>query len=145
MRVPPVYLALCLAAVGLLHRYFPVAHVIPEPWPWLGVVIALAGFALGGWTTSLFFGAGTTLIPGRESSALLTHGPFRFTRNPIYLGMALVLLGACIFAGSLTPFLVVPIFVWVIDVLVIPHEQAMLTRKFGAEYEAYVAKVRRWL
>jgi protein-S-isoprenylcysteine O-methyltransferase Ste14 len=146
MRVtPPLLLALSLAAIGLLHRYFPIAQVIPEPWPWAGVVIALAGFALGGWTTSLFFGARTTLIPGRESAALITHGPFQFSRNPIYLGMVIVLIGACVFAGSLTPFAVVPIFILAIDTVVIPHEQAMLLQKFGAEYEAYRAKVRRWV
>jgi protein-S-isoprenylcysteine O-methyltransferase Ste14 len=143
--VPPVWLGIGLVTIALLHRYLPLAALIPAPWHHAGIAIALAGLALGGWTTVLFSRARTTLIPYRESSALVTSGPFRFTRNPIYLGMALVLLGACVFAGSLTPFAVVPAFVVVIQRFFISGEEAMLAQKFGAEFAAYCGRVRRWV
>jgi len=143
--VPPIWLALGLIAIPVLHRYLPLAELIPAPWHYAGVAIALAGFALGGWATALFRRAGTTLVPGQESAALVVGGPFRWTRNPIYLGMAAMLLGACVFAGSLSPFAVVPAFMIIIQRLFIRSEEAMMAKKFGAEFAAYCAEVRRWI
>jgi protein-S-isoprenylcysteine O-methyltransferase Ste14 len=119
--------------------------VIPAPWHYAGVAIALAGIALGLSSMRLFRSARTTIVPFQESSALLTAGPYRFTRNPIYLSMLLLLLGACVFAGSLGPFVVPPVFVVATERFTILGEEAMLARTFGAEYASYCARVRRWI
>jgi protein-S-isoprenylcysteine O-methyltransferase Ste14 len=79
------------------------------------------------------------------SSALVVDGPFRFTRNPVYLGMVLFLFGVGVLLGSLTPFLVIPLFALVIDRRFVRVEEAMLTKAFGPSYSAYQSRVRRWL
>lgn len=87
----------------------------------------------------------TTIKPGEASSRLLTTGPFHFSRNPIYLAMVLVLIGLAAVLGGLTPWLVVPVFGWLIARNVIPVEEALLHETFGAEYEQYKARTRRWI
>lgn len=143
--LPPIWLAIALVLIVALHRWLPIATLIPAPWNRAGIAIALAGLALGGWSSSLFRVARTTIIPYQESSALILSGPYRFTRNPIYLSMTAMLLGVCVFLGSLAPFAVVAAFVAIIQTQTIVAEEAMLSEKFGAEYAAYRARVRRWL
>ena len=75
----------------------------------------------------------------------MIDGPFRFTRNPIYLGMVLLLSGAAVGLGSLSPWFVIPPFILAIAFDVIPAEEAMLTETFGDAYRAYQSRVRRWI
>jgi protein-S-isoprenylcysteine O-methyltransferase Ste14 len=103
------------------------------------------GAALVLWPAGLFNRAGTTIRPFERSSALVVSGPYRLSRNPIYLGMATMLAGVGVLAGSLTPFLVVPAFMGLIEMRFIRKEEAMLQEAFGAEYAAYRARVRRWI
>ena len=88
---------------------------------------------------------GTTLHPFGEPTALVTDGPYRFSRNPLYLSLALLLLGAAVYLGSLTPFVVVPAFVWAINASFIRPEEAKLAAAFGDAYRDYCRRVRRWL
>jgi protein-S-isoprenylcysteine O-methyltransferase Ste14 len=141
---PPAWFAIALALIVGLHRYFPIASLIPAPWHYSGIAIASVGVFVAVWAVVLFRHAGTTIIPLQESSALITTGPYRFTRNPMYLSMALLLLGAAVFAGSLSPLIVIPAFVVIIQVLFIAREEAMLAQRFPAEFAAYSTKVRRW-
>jgi len=133
------------AIIAVLHRYLPVASLIPAPWHYVGVAFAALGVFLTLWSVALFRRVHTTIIPFQESSALITSGPYRYTRNPIYLAMALLLLGAAVFAGSLSPFLVIPAFMVLIQKLFISPEEAMLAERFGTEYTSYSTRVRRWL
>ncbi len=143
--LPPVWFGLALGLIVALHRYAPVAALVPSPWHYTGLALAALGLALGTWSTIQFGRAGTTIVPFQESSNLILRGPYRFTRNPIYLSMALILLGAAVFAGSLSPFAVLPAFMVLIQKLFVSAEEAMLAKKFPGEYAAYCAKVRRWL
>jgi len=143
--LPPVWLLIALVLIAALHRYLPVASLVPAPWHYAGIVVAASGFALGAWSTVQFRRAHTTIVPFQESTSLIVRGPYRFTRNPIYLSMVLLLLGAAVFAGSLSPFAVVPAFLVIIQTLFISAEERMLAQKFGDSYRAYFAKVRRWL
>ena len=88
---------------------------------------------------------GTAIHPLARSSFLVRSGPFRFSRNPIYLGMVLILTGAALALGSATPWLIIPVFIWVIARQVIAGEERKLTAEFGAEYLEYCTRVRRWL
>ena len=142
---PPIWFAVALAFVVVLHRYLPLASLIPAPWHYAGIALAALGAALAVWTVVLFRRARTTIIPFQESTALITWGPYRFTRNPMYLSMAFFLLGAAFFVGSLSPFVVVPIFIVVIQKLFISREETMLAERFPAEFPGYRRKVRRWL
>lgn len=143
--LPPFWFGTALALIAVLHLFAPVAELVPAPWHYAGLALAGLGLALGAWSTVQFSRAGTTIVPFQESSSLILRGPYRFTRNPIYLGMAMILLGAAVFAGSLSPFAVVPAFVVLIRTVFVSAEEAMLAKKFPGEYAAYCAKVRRWL
>ena len=142
---PPAWFAIALALIVVLHRYFPIASLVPTPWHYAGIGIASLGVVIAVWSVALFRHIRTTIIPFQESTALITWGPYRFTRNPMYLSMAFFLLGAAFFVGSLSPFVVVPIFIVVIQKLFISREEPMLAERFPAEFPGYRRKVRRWL
>ncbi len=142
---PPVYFLGAAIVMIALHRWAPVRQIIPPPFRYVGVGLMLAGFLMDVGLALRFRRAGTTIKPFQESSALIVDGPYRYTRNPIYLGMVCGLTGFAVLAGSLTPFLVVPVFAMLIDRRFIRGEEAVLARKFGSEYDAYRARVRRWI
>lgn len=140
-----MYLALSLLAMGVLHVAFPIARPIGEPYRHGGAVIIVLALVLIGWAAVLFKRARTGLVPFSEATTLVSAGPYRFTRNPMYLGMAGILAGTAIWLGSLTPWLVLPAFMGIIAERFIAPEEAMLERTFGQAYRQYKAAVRRWL
>ena len=143
--IPPLWLLLALLAQLGLHLSFPVLQLWLRPQALVGLLPLIAGFALAGWGAWTFKRAGTPVRPFAEISALVTAGPFRFSRNPMYLGMLLVLTGVAMLLGSATPLLVIPFFFGLIrDLFVIP-EEALMHEVFGDEYVTYCARVRRWL
>lgn len=89
--------------------------------------------------------AGTPVVPFERSTALVVTGFYRWTRNPMYLGLVLILLGAAMLLGTLSAFLPIPVFVWIIQTRFIRGEERFLEDIFGNEYLAYKSKVRRWL
>ena len=110
-----------------------------------GAVIVGLGFGLMMWAWWLFRQSGTPIRPTDRAVTLVTAGPFRFTRNPMYVGIVGMLLGIAVWAGSL-PMLIAPIGFFVLMSLVfIPFEERRLREYFGGAYEAYAEKVRRWL
>lgn len=143
--IPVAWLLLAMLAMWLSDRYVPLVEVFARPFRLPGQILILAG---AGWLVTAawqFRRAKTSVAPFAEASALITGGPFRLSRNPIYLGMTLMLCGAAMQLGSLTPWLVVPVFVWIIQVLFIVGEEQRLAGKFPREFEAYCARVRRWI
>jgi protein-S-isoprenylcysteine O-methyltransferase Ste14 len=145
LDLPPVYLVLSMGAMAVLHFGFPIAHPIREPYRYAGAVLILLAAALGFWAVILFRRARTGVVPFSEATALVTAGPYRFTRNPMYLGMAGILVGTAIWLGSLTPWLVLPAFMAIIAERFIAPEEEMLERAFGASFLEYCRAVRRWL
>jgi protein-S-isoprenylcysteine O-methyltransferase Ste14 len=143
--VPPVYLLVALALMGFFHHAAPGARLIQAPYHHAGLVIAALGLGLIAWAALRFRRAGTNIRPHLPSSALVVAGPYKFTRNPMYLGMAGILLGAALFMGSLTPFVVIPAFMALIYERFIVPEEAKLEAAFGQPYLDYKARVRRWL
>jgi protein-S-isoprenylcysteine O-methyltransferase Ste14 len=143
--VPPVYLAVALLLMGFFHQAVPGARVIQAPYHYAGLVIAALGLALILWAALHFGRAGTNIRPHLPSTVLVIAGPYTFTRNPMYLGMAGILLGAALFMGSLTPFVVIPAFMALINERFIVPEEAKLEAAFGQAYVDYKARVRRWL
>jgi protein-S-isoprenylcysteine O-methyltransferase Ste14 len=88
---------------------------------------------------------GTPFNPARPAKQLVTDGPYRFTRNPMYLGMACAYAGGALAAGTLWPLAFLPLVLLVVDRAIVPREEAHLSASFGDEYERYRARVRRWL
>ncbi|HEX2198203.1 MAG TPA: isoprenylcysteine carboxylmethyltransferase family protein [Burkholderiales bacterium] len=145
LDLPPVYFVVALALMALLDYVVPVFPLVVKPYRYAGIAVMALALALGLWASALFRLAGTAVIPFRPASALVTRGPYRFTRNPMYLGLTGILLGAAILMGSLTPFIVIPGFMALIAERFIAREEAMLEQAFGVAYLDYKARVRRWL
>jgi len=127
-----------------LHFLFPVARIFPASFL-VGATAVVIGMVLILWAVRLFAKAGTTIKPFEASTKMIVGGPYRWSRNPIYLGMVIILLGIGFTLGTLTPFAILPLFVWLIQKNVIAHEEAMLDKSFGPAYAEYKKRIRRWL
>lgn len=146
VRFPPplIYVAGFLVGVGL-GLAFPIG-ALPLP-----LAIAAGAVGVGVWlwldVTAMrrFQRARTSMVPMRPSTALVTSGPYRFTRNPMYLGMASLHLGLALAFGVIWAAAVLPLVLLAVDRLVIAREEPYLERKFGDEYRAYRRHVRRWI
>jgi protein-S-isoprenylcysteine O-methyltransferase Ste14 len=145
LNIPPVYFLAALLLMALLHQVLPLAQILFAPYRYAGIVIMALAVAPILWAALLFRRAGTGIVPFSPATALVLSGPYRFTRNPMYLGLAGTLLGAALLMGSLSPFAVIPAFMALIADRFIAPEEAMLERAFGRDYLDYMAKVRRWL
>ncbi|MDQ3571887.1 MAG: isoprenylcysteine carboxylmethyltransferase family protein [Actinomycetota bacterium] len=146
VKVPPplYFVAGFLASVGL-EAAMPIDRP-PLPITLLGAAIGIAGWlALDGAAMLSFIRARTSMIPMKPSSALVRTGPYRFTRNPMYVGMAALYLGLAFALGFIWPLIVLPLVLVAIDRLVIAKEEAYLARRFEQPYRDYMERVRRWL
>lgn len=112
-----------------------------------GVALSLVvgGLLLDGMAAGLFRRRGTAVEPWKPSTALIIEGPYRFSRNPIYLGFAVTYVGLAIAMNSWIALILLVPCLFVIDRFVIQREERYLAARFGAAYEAYRQKVRRWL
>ena len=116
--------------------------VITRPLGWLLLALGLALFI---WTLVTFRRHRTTVNPYQAASSLCTEGPFRFSRNPIYVGDWFILAGVSLLLGTAWPLLFAPLIWLLLRYGVIRHEEAHLEARFGGDYLAYKARVRSWL
>ena len=142
---PPVWLLLGLIAVFILKEYFPIYRYTSLLAQVAGGVIILAGLLLLVTANGLFVRAGTDVIPFRNVSSLVTTGVYRYTRNPMYLGMAAVLLGCAVTVGAVSALPVPVVFAIIVQARFIQAEEQMLRTLFPQDYPAYCRQVRRWL
>ena len=143
--LPPVFFLAALVSMGALHFFLPIAHILQPSYSYSGSLLFIAGVVVVLWSARLFNRAGTRIKPFQESSVLVTSGPYRYSRNPIYLGLVLALIGIGFLLGTLSPFVVVPVFIWLIQQRFIRPEEAALEKTFGSAYAKYKRQVRRWL
>jgi protein-S-isoprenylcysteine O-methyltransferase Ste14 len=139
------YFIILLILSFLLIFAFPMQAVLFAPYTYFGAIIIGLGVLVALWSRELFLKGKTTLSPFEMPTALVTSGPFRISRNPMYLGMALILLGVSVLLGTLAAFAFPVIFVLIIDAKFIPNEERKLEKAFGERYRKYRKKVRRWL
>ena len=144
-RGPPILYLAAFVAGGATHSAFPIHFLLAD---WLRLAIGLPTIVLAGafWISAILAlrRAGTAVNPGKPTTALVAQGPFRFSRNPLYLSLALIYLGATISLDMLWPLVFLPGVLAAIG-LVVRQEERYLERKFGQVYLDYKAKVRRWL
>lgn len=139
---PPVWLAGFAVAGGILGRLLPL-HLAWNPVA--GALLIILGLGLMGLAVVQMLAARTTVIPRREPAVLVTGGIFRLTRNPIYLGDALVLAGLLLYWDALVALPLVAVFMAVIARRFIHREEMLLAERFGEDFAAYAARTRRWL
>lgn len=143
--LPPVWLAFCLFASLSLDYLLPLVDFHSVPLRVAGVVLILFGILMSATAARAFSRAGTPVIPFEISKVLVTTGWYRITRNPMYLGMVLSLLGTGMSLGSVGALLPLPVFVLLIEALFIRGEERFLEEIFGQQYRDFRARVRRWL
>ncbi len=149
MRIPvPWVFVLMYVVGGALERVWPVRlgyDVNGSVTTGIGMVLFVAGALIAGWGLVTFHKAQTTTVPGESSSRLVTWGPYRFSRNPMYVGLTTAYLGEAFLLRQVWPVALLPLVLAYVNWAVIPVEQARLTDVFAAEYVAYQRQVRRWL
>jgi protein-S-isoprenylcysteine O-methyltransferase Ste14 len=143
--LPPYWFFSFLLLEAALDKYVPLVESIPPTARHVGWVLVGAGITIGGWAIVLFQRSKTGIVPFSPSSSLVTEGPYRMTRNPMYVGMTLALLGWAVILGSLAPFFVSPLFVVLITRLFVLPEEGHMEKTFGAPYLDFKKRVRRWL
>ena len=145
--VPWVYVLAYLVGVGL-QFLFPLTVDSAEILLMsrvVGLMLTAGGVLLAFSSLGIFRAAHTTTVPFETPAQLITWGPYRFTRNPMYVGLALIYLGVAGIQVQIWPVLVLPLLLIYVHRVVIPAEEARLREAFGDAYEQYCAKVRRWI
>lgn len=144
LHLPPVWLAALMAVGwGAARVYAPWADSI-----WsiaAGVGLMGGGLGLIGWAALCFRRARTSIVPRRVPDALVGDGPYRFSRNPIYLADLFILAGWCLAWGAPPGLLLTPLLWWLLREWFVVGEEAVLTERFGDDYAAYRRWVRRWI
>jgi protein-S-isoprenylcysteine O-methyltransferase Ste14 len=146
IRLPPPLLYLAAFACGLLGELAAPSPGLPG---WLRIGGAVTGIVLLGLLDTRamlrFRRHRTPFNPARPAEALVTDGPYRFTRNPMYIGMACAYGGAAVGVGALWSLALLPAVLFVIDRAIIPKEERHLHERFAQDYERYRLRVPRWL
>jgi len=144
---PPLLFAACLLGGYGLERLWPVPLLeLPVPVRLTAGLVPLGlSLALGLWAIPLFRAHGTPVDPGRPTTGLILRGPYRFTRNPLYLALLSAFTGFVFLLGSVWVLLLLPVLALLLHFGVVKREEAYLETKFGEAYRAYRAAVRRWV
>lgn len=142
---PQTLLMICLAGMLLLHWLLPIRVILTPPLNWLGLLPLILGIAINLAGSNRFTAVGTNIQPYNEPGTLVTDGIYKYTRNAMYLGGLVTLVGVWLLLGSLSPLIPVLLIFVVLDRWNIPFEERWLTEKFGPAYAAYKQRTRRWL
>ena len=147
-RNPVITLLEIMILIGapiLCHFLLPLAKVITSFWRLLGIISMILGLVLANSGAGEFRKAKTGFQLQAGGTSLVTSGPFRYSRNPMYLGMLLWLIGLAVLLGSLITFLFPLLFFVLANFLLIPPEEKKLQQTFGEQFISYRQHVRRWL
>ncbi len=146
LDTPPVWLIGFLALSWVQARHFGLGLTFGGGWAdFAGGLLVGGGVLLIGLAALEFRRARTTIIPHQEAGSMITSGIFRRSRNPIYLGDVLILVGFILRWDAVLALVLIPVFVWIIETRFIINEENMLRRKFRADFARYCQKTRRWL
>jgi protein-S-isoprenylcysteine O-methyltransferase Ste14 len=145
-RITPDGLFISLVVLSLLfHKTIPLGRVLPSPWNLSGIILILIGIIMTTISNLTLLKNKTSIQPYETPQLLITTGLFKLSRNPIYLGMVIVLVGVVMILGSLSPIISPIIFVIIMNNLIIPTEENNLEMVFGDKYLDYKTKTRRWI
>lgn len=143
IMLPPVLMVLHITAGLVLNWFF--AASMGHGWGWFGLLLLGVSVGIVQWSRGLFQKAGTNVPPNLPTLVLVTHGPYQYSRNPMYLCFLIWLAGLALVADAPLMLLMLVPFWYILDRHVIAPEEKYLTEKFGSVYTEYQAKARRWL
>jgi protein-S-isoprenylcysteine O-methyltransferase Ste14 len=142
--LPTTWFLSALVIIPILHLLLPGARWLPFPWTLVGALPVLVGVGLNLSADAALKRYGTTVKPLEETTALITEGVFGISRNPMYLGMILILLGLAILLGTASPLPVVLVFALLLQTAYVRPEEQKLARTFPRAWPEYRSRVRRW-
>ena len=142
---PPLIFAACAVGGALAHFIFPIRVTRYPVSLAAGVVLAVLSASLAIWAERVMKAAGTNVRPDKPSLVIVSNGPYRFTRNPMYLSLCLLQLAIGCFLNGWVPVLFTPILALILHFGVILREESYLEGKFGEQYLSFKNRVRRWL
>lgn len=149
LRIPVPWVFVLSYVIGLIPQFlFPLNISSAETLIIIkiaGVALFLTGAFFAGWSLIIFNKANTTTTPGIRSKKLVMSGPYRITRNPMYISLTLAYLGEAGFLTQIWPIFILPFTLAYINWVVIPLEEILLKEEFDEEYENYCTRVHRWL
>jgi protein-S-isoprenylcysteine O-methyltransferase Ste14 len=143
--LPPQFVLLCIFGMTGLHFLVPMTQLLALPFNLLGLVPLMAGLGLCGSASRMFLALGTNIQTFNEPGRLVREGLFRHSRNPMYLGFTLGLLGIALLFGSASTLVGPVVFFATANLWYIPFEERAMAAKFGDDYTAYRLAVRRWI
>ncbi|CAA9260058.1 MAG: hypothetical protein AVDCRST_MAG76-2776 [uncultured Acidimicrobiales bacterium] len=142
---PPLYYGAAFAGGRFLHGAVPLEVPGRPTTALVGVGLLIAGLALDAAGVAAVIAHRTTIVPHRPVSKLITTGIYRFSRNPMYTGLAVMTTGGALLAGTWWPLLLLPIALLAVNQLAIKPEEAYLGERYGSVFADYRCRVRRWL
>jgi len=144
---PPLQGLICAGLIWVIATYFPQYSIDLAYKKYLSGVLFFIGVTIDLLALRIFHQSGTTVSPFSpdKTSSLVATGIYRYTRNPMYLGMVFLLVGFTVWFGAVPGLLIIALFIWSITELQIKPEEAVLLEKFGESYTDYCQKVRRWI
>jgi len=149
VRFPPPFLFAAGFLLGwLIHRRWPY-RLLPVEWAStgeaIGIAVMVVAFATVMWAFATFLRHRTAIYPNQPATLIVRDGPFRWTRNPMYVSMTLMYIGLALLVNALLPLFLLPFVLVLLVRLVIHREERYLRSAFSDEYAAYCRDVRRWL
>ena len=148
MRIPVPWVFVLAYVSGVVLQAFipiPLSPHARDVGRVAGFILLSTGVALAAWALTIFRKTQTTTIPGKISSQLVTWGPYRFSRNPMYVSLTLAYLGEAGILGQVWPFVPLVLTLVYVNWTLVPFEETQLQDTFGTAYAQYRANVRRWL
>lgn len=146
MKIKPPYIAFTLLFLSwLVDYYFPRFRFVYGNYRYIGIIIFIFGLSITFWAFYVFKKNKTPIIPGQKPKFMVAEGTYKFTRNPMYLGVTIALFGATIYFGNFLSLLSPIIFFLVMNYYFVPFEEKLLEKIFKKQYLEYKREVRRWI
>ena len=146
MRIKPPHIAILLLFLSWLINYlFPQFRFIFGIYRYIGIVILILGLSITFYSFYLFKKNKTPILPGEKPKFMVAKGTYKFTRNPMYLGVTTALLGISIYIGNLLSLISPVVFFLIMNYIYIPFEERLMENIFKKDYVRYKSKVRRWI
>ena len=144
-KILPPHVALSSLVVIIFLHYLIPTPFIHKPYNYFGILFFIVGLIILFWSFGLFRKKETPILPGQKPTALVIEGPYKFTRNPMYLGVTTALFGIAIYLGDILAFLSPIVFFIFVSIRFIPREEKLMEKLFGKKYLEYKKRIRRWI